>query len=66
MGRECCGDDEVAGEVGKLVLVASPRFLGRIRASLSGPSADLVVHTIDKELTQLAADKLAEHLPEFI
>jgi protein required for attachment to host cells len=55
-----------AGEVGKLVLVASPRFLGRVRASLSGPSADLVVHTIDKELTQLSADKLAEHLPEFI
>jgi protein required for attachment to host cells len=54
------------GELGKLVLVASPKFLGRIRASLSGPSAELVVHTIDKELTQLAADKIAEHLPEFI
>jgi len=59
-------DGRKAGEVGKVVLVAAPRFLGRIRASLSGPSAELVVHTIDKELTQLTAEKLAEHLPEFI
>lgn len=54
------------GQVGKLLLVASPKFLGRLRSSLSGPSADLVVHTIDKELTQLSPEKLAEHLPEFI
>jgi protein required for attachment to host cells len=59
-------DGRKAGEVGKVVLVAAPKFLGRIRASLSGPTAELVAHTIDKELTQLTAEKLAEHLPEFI
>jgi len=55
-----------AGEVTRLILVASPRFLGRIRASLSGPCTDLVAHTIDKELTQLSPRKLAEHLPNFL
>jgi len=37
-----------------------------LRSSLSGPSADLVAHTVDKELTQLAPDKLAEYVPNFI
>jgi protein required for attachment to host cells len=59
-------EGRIAGAIDKLILVAAPRFLGRIRASLSGPSTGLVAHTIDKELTQLPADKLAEHLPAFM
>jgi len=55
-----------AGQLDKLILVSAPKFLGRIRASLSGPSAELVVHTIDKELTQLTPDKLADYLPQFV
>jgi protein required for attachment to host cells len=54
-----------AGEVERLVLVASPRFLGQLRAQMSGPTTDLVALTIDKELTTLAADKLERHIPEF-
>ena len=54
-----------AGELERLVLIAPPRFLGQIRAHLSGPAADLVALTIDKELTTLSADKLAAHVPEF-
>lgn len=58
-------EGRTAGEVNKLILVAVPRFLGRIRSSLSAPCADMITHTIDKELTQLNADKLAEYLPAY-
>jgi protein required for attachment to host cells len=54
-----------AGELERLVLVAPPRFLGQLRAHMSGPAAGLVALTIDKELTMLPADKLEGHLPEF-
>lgn len=57
-GRTC-------GELERLVLVAPPRFLGQIRAHLSGPATDLVALTIDKELTTLPVDKLQGHIPEF-
>ena len=53
------------GRLERLVLVAPPRFLGQLRAQLSGPAAGLVALTIDKELTTLTADKLAQHLPEY-
>lgn len=59
-------DGRKSGQLGRLILVAAPRFLGHIRSSLSGPAAELVVHTIDKDFTQLAAEKLADHLPQFI
>jgi protein required for attachment to host cells len=59
-------EGRTAGQVNKLILVAVPRFLGRIRSSLSTPCADMITHTIDKELTQLTADKLAEYLPTYV
>ncbi len=58
-------DARNAGEFERLVLVASPRFLGQLRAQMSGPTTDMVALTIDKELTMLAADKLERHIPEF-
>ncbi|MEQ8483230.1 MAG: host attachment protein [Pseudomonadales bacterium] len=58
-------DARNAGEIDRLVLVAAPRFLGQLRTQLSSSVADMVALTIDKELTTLPADKLAEHLPEF-
>jgi protein required for attachment to host cells len=59
-------EGRTSGQFDKLILVAAPRFLGRIRSSLSGPAAVLVAHTLDKELTQLSAEKLADHLPKFV
>lgn len=53
------------GQVERLVLIAPPKFLGQIRASLSGPASELVALTIGKELTTLTPDKLAAHVPEF-
>ncbi|MBX3706385.1 MAG: host attachment protein [Pseudomonadales bacterium] len=59
-------DGRKSGQLGRLILVAAPRFLGHVRSSLSGPAAELVVHAIDKDFTQLTAEKLADHLPQFI
>jgi len=57
-------EGRVASMLDRLVLIAPPKFLGHLRSSLSAPAAGLVALTIDKELTQLTPDKLAEHLPE--
>lgn len=46
----------------ELVLVASPRFLGMLRNELHASIANLVSHTIDKELIHLSTDQLLEHL----
>lgn len=46
----------------ELVLVASPRFLGMLRNELHASIANLVSHTIDKELIHLSKDQLLEHL----
>ena len=54
-----------AGMIERLVLIAPPRFLGQLRASLSTSAAALVALSIDKELTTLSADKLQHHLPEY-
>jgi protein required for attachment to host cells len=53
------------GELERLVLVAPPRFLGQLRAHLSGPASSLVALTLHKELTTLPAEQLQHHLPEY-
>jgi protein required for attachment to host cells len=46
----------------ELVLVASPRFLGMLRNELHASIADLVSHTINKELILLDKDELLKYL----
>lgn len=58
-------EGRTTGDLERLVLVAPPRFLGQLRAHMSGRATDLVALTIDKELTTLTSDKLEGHLPEF-
>lgn len=48
----------------KLVLVAAPRFLGRLRTEIDAPLAETVALEIDKDYTTLKADELRERLPE--
>jgi protein required for attachment to host cells len=55
-----------SGVLERLVLVAAPRFLGRLRAHLSEQSAALVTVTVDKALTQLAPERLIRHLPDVL
>lgn len=44
----------------KLVLVATPRFLGRLRDNLDAPTRDLIVGTLDKELTKASREEIRE------
>jgi protein required for attachment to host cells len=50
----------------RLVLVAPPRFLGLLRSSLDGPTAQLVVGSLDKDLAAHKESELIEHLAEII
>lgn len=50
----------------RLVLVAPPRLLGLLRSSLDGPTAQLVVGSIDKDLASSKETELIEHLGEVI
>jgi len=50
----------------RLVLVAPPRFLGLLRSSLDGPTAQLVVASVHKDLASRKEAELVEHLGEVI
>ena len=50
----------------RLVLVAPPRFLGLLRSSLDGPTTQLVVGSLDKDLAAHKESELVEHLGEVI
>jgi len=56
----------VENQYERLVLVAPPRFLGLLRASLDGPTAQLVVGSIDKDLATRKESELIKHLGEVI
>lgn len=59
-------DARIAGFVDKLVLIAAPKFLGQLRSSLCDKAGELVVHSIDKEMTIAEPDEIARHLPQII
>lgn len=50
----------------RLVLVAPPRFLGLLRSSLDGPTAQLVIGSVDKDLASRKESELIEHLRDVI
>jgi len=50
----------------RLVLVAPPRFLGLLRSSLDGPTAQLVIGSVDKDLASRKESELIEHLGDVI
>ena len=50
----------------RLVLVAPPRFLGLLRASLDGPTSQLVVGSLDKDLAMTKEPELVERLGKVI
>jgi protein required for attachment to host cells len=49
-----------------LVLVAPPRFLGLLRSSLDGPTAQLVMVSLDKDFAASKKSELVERLSEVI
>ncbi|MGB3051875.1 MAG: host attachment protein [Polyangiales bacterium] len=50
----------------RLVLVAPPRFLGLLRSSLDGPTSQLVIGSIHKDLATSKEAELIQHLGEVI
>ena len=50
----------------RLVLVAPPRFLGLLRTSLDGPTTQLVIGSVRKDLAFSNAAELIGHLGEVI
>lgn len=50
----------------KLYVAASPHFLGLLREAFSSGTTRLIAGEIDKDITQLDASRVREHLPEVI
>ena len=50
----------------RLVLVAPPRFLGLLRSSLDGPTTQLVVGSLHKDLAATKEAELIEHLHDVV
>jgi protein required for attachment to host cells len=50
----------------RLVLVAPPRFLGLLRSSLDGPTEQLVIGSLDKDLARAEEVELIEHIGEVV
>ncbi|MGB5694250.1 MAG: host attachment protein [Polyangiales bacterium] len=59
-------DARVKNEYRHLVLIAPPRFLGLLRSSLDGPTSQLIVGSLDKDLASSGEAELLEHLNEII
>ncbi len=60
------GDGRVGNRYTRLVLVAPPRFLGLLRSSLDGPTSQLVVGSLDKDLAVVDASALVERLRDIV
>jgi len=56
----------VQNQFERLVLVAPPRFLGLLRSSLDGPTSQLIIGTIHKDLATSNEAELIQHLGEVI
>jgi protein required for attachment to host cells len=56
----------VQNQFDRLVLVAPPRFLGLLRSSLDGPTSQLVIASIHKDLATSKEAELMKHLGEVI
>jgi protein required for attachment to host cells len=54
----------IGGLFRRLYIAATPSFLGLLRGKLDARTADLVVGTISKDLTQLEPQQIRRHLPE--
>jgi protein required for attachment to host cells len=59
-------DGRVQNRYKQLVLVAPPRFLGLLRSSLDGPTAQLVIVSLDKDFAASKKSELVERLSEVV
>ena len=59
-------DARVQNRCNCLVLIAPPRFLGLLRSSLDGPTAQLVIVSLDKDFAASKKSELVERLSEVV
>ncbi|WP_136254802.1 host attachment protein [Onishia niordana] len=50
----------VENDLEKLILVAPPRFLGQLRDKLDGPTANLVIHSLAKDLSKASLETIQQ------
>lgn len=56
----------LGGEYDNLVLVAAPKFLGRLRRELSEPTNSSIVYEIAQNLYRKSATEIRQHLPDYL
>lgn len=54
--------EQLAKRYTRLVLVAGPKFLGKIRAALDPVTPSLVIASLDKDLEEISDAELPQHL----
>lgn len=59
-------ESRARNEFERLILVAEPRFLGKLQGSLSKPTSKCVVDTVNKEYVDLSQDELIERLGDLM
>ena len=59
-------DARVRNQLARLVLIAPPRFLGLLRSALDGPTSQLVVGSVHKDLARAEEAELTKHLADVI
>ncbi len=52
------------GDYKQLILVTTPALLGLLRKQMSSDTAKRVTHEVVKNITQLSAEQIRQHLPE--
>lgn len=55
-----------AKNLGKLHLIAAPRFLGLLRKELSKGVDAVISVQLDKDLTMMKPEEIREHLPKYL
>ncbi|MBL4758532.1 MAG: host attachment protein [Rhizobiales bacterium] len=50
----------------QLIIVAAPKTLGDLRAEFTKPVSDMIINTLDKDLTKVAIHDLPDHFVDFI
>lgn len=57
-------EGRISGLFQRLYIAAAPSFLGLLRDKLDPRTAELLVDTVSKDLTQLEPEDIRRHLPE--
>ncbi len=58
-------DARKANKISRILLVATPPFLGEVRSNLSAATNKKVVFELDKNLTHNSVDDIRKHLPRY-